>query len=1193
MKAKESQEKPVLKRPLLRRGLILMAWVFSIICIGLLIGAFLLESWLASNQEKIWKELSFLNQGSILFHRAKISILPNFPLASLTLHQVQLSDHRFPEHQVPFLRLEEMHAAFSLFHFWKKKEIHFKSITLKNGAINLFTDQNGHNLLAALFKKNDKHIAEPKLMYGLQDIQFKRNKFKIKLKNVNISLLNEQKQSNITALAHNLSGNISLQDTLTRCQFDLDLAVEQMSFHLKKGAFLRNSRIRGKPQIDLKDGMVYLKPVELKVNQETFLFQGQFDTQKKRISELTLDNQHTQLPHILPLLPKNIQFQLRHYQIKKPLKTHTTIQGFFRRGEEPIITIDFQMQQNELEVFNMPWKKVDLKGRFVNRLFSGEKVWSEGRKRLRIEIHELSASHEGFRLNTEDALITVSPETGPRLRTEMTVSGAAEAISTWLANDQFLLEEGRFKLKAKVNGPLNNFNQLVIESQADIELDQLSVYYPKADVSFPFKHLSLSKQAGDADFKLLSSAVRKGHNFQLTGMMQNIPALILDLKGQSVSSKADFSAEKIAWRDFMDWFGKKGKLSRNISKNDREKKRSMKQTIGGIHERFHPQLSMEIDSLVYYDLITFEDFQTGVTFEDTNHVVLEKTSFHYEQGNVEFSARIDISDSTQTPFQFELRTESLNLKKLLPPLDYFNIKLLADLERLPDDLDLQLSLNGIIDDQKGLKANSAIGSIRFSIEDGEILSGHIYFEPDPALMKDSLNNNSFTKARIQLTGDPTVFNDFLKTENFFFSQGRFSLDIDYQNDPASFAELLNNGTARLKIRNSNVFYKPAAVDFPLTKIDLFVDNDIADFNLFLRSDTLNQEISLRGVIDNLSELVIGNTGKSIRTAVDVSSPKLIWSQFFYIFAPEPRPDQVLNLQTLKTALKGIFGTFSPTLRIQTDSFIYSDQIALIDFSSGMFMRPDSQLVLEKTTFDFHDGGMSLEGRFDLTHPEQLPFSSRFTTQDLDVEKLLKSLDYVGLPSLRSIKKLSGRITMDFDLSGSIAADGKSLVPEKTQGLLDVSIKQVELSGMQPLDELAKKIRMKKRFSNLRFAPIENRIHIKGRQIEIPLMEVQSNAFNLFIEGTLSYDDQTNLWVSIPLNNIHKPRDLNFVPARRGYAASKRKVYFEVTSDEEGNNDFTFRISKRKFYEHRGILPQFKKDKRKYRKERRRRRQHQF
>ncbi|MBK9017615.1 MAG: hypothetical protein IPM82_28190 [Saprospiraceae bacterium] len=123
--------------------------------------------------------------------------------------------------------------------------------------------------------------------------------------------------------------------------------------------------------------------------------------------------------------------------------------------------------------------------------------------------------------------------------------------------------------------------------------------------------------------------------------------------------------------------------------------------------------------------------------------------------------------------------------------------------------------------------------------------------------------------------------------------------------------------------------------------------------------------------------------------------------------------------------------------------------------------------------------------------------------------------------------------------------------------------------------------MKKRFEQLRFAPLENHLSIKGKDIDIPLMEIQSNAINMFIEGTYSYGDNTNIWISIPLDNLNTP-DGSVIPPKRGYAATKRKIYVEFTADKNGENTLKFRFRKKQFYKQRGMPKQYRADLKMYR-----------
>jgi len=103
------------------------------------------------------------------------------------------------------------------------------------------------------------------------------------------------------------------------------------------------------------------------------------------------------------------------------------------------------------------------------------------------------------------------------------------------------------------------------------------------------------------------------------------------------------------------------------------------------------------------------------------------------------------------------------------------------------------------------------------------------------------------------------------------------------------------------------------------------------------------------------------------------------------------------------------------------------------------------------------------------------------------------------------------------------------------------------------------------------------IYFKQTNIEIPLLEIQSNALHLFVEGNFGKGDATNLWLSVPLDNL-KITDRSVIPEKLGYAAAKHKVYLEATSTKEGNIHLKFHPTKKKYYMDRGILEQYKADK---------------
>ncbi|MGB1243444.1 MAG: AsmA-like C-terminal region-containing protein, partial [Chitinophagales bacterium] len=577
--------------------------------------------------------------------------------------------------------------------------------------------------------------------------------------------------------------------------------------------------------------------------------------------------------------------------------------------------------------------------------------------------------------------------------------------------------------------------------------------------------------------------------------------------------------------------------------------------------------------------------RTGIHFEGKDILVLEKTSFKYAEGNVDFAARLDIGKEGTTPFEFELHTENINLQKLLPSVNYFGIKLLQNLDVDYENIDIDILLKGVVDDVKGLIPNTAIGELTF---ENKFVKGKVNFHPEA-----KMEGEPVIRTKLNLEGNPHVFNDFFKTEDFFFENGVFRVQFDYEGEVINFEDLLNKASASFSLEKSEVYYKAADVRFPLTHVYLDLRENKGNFRFFMRSDSLREELQFMGNINNISELILGNTGKPFHTTAAIYSPKLTWKNFKGFFASSPTSLDTANIQKtekkgmsinagMKRAVKGILNTFNPKLRIQIDNFEYSDKLAVRDLKAGVGLVNSSILEVYNTGFKFHDGSVNLRGQLNLEDSEDTSFSANFDTKDLDVAALLESLDYLSIKALEETENLKGRITMNLDLEGVIGGEQQSLILEKTKGVLDFELNNVEIKGLKIIDKIAEKVKKRKRFKEVIFAPISNRITINGTSLDIPLMEIESNALNLFIEGRVSPPDSTNIWISIPVKNLRKPKKDAFI-VRQGYNSTKNKVFLEVKPNEEGKHKMYFRFKKKKFYEERGIPEQYKKDKRENRK----------
>ena len=123
------------------------------------------------------------------------------------------------------------------------------------------------------------------------------------------------------------------------------------------------------------------------------------------------------------------------------------------------------------------------------------------------------------------------------------------------------------------------------------------------------------------------------------------------------------------------------------------------------------------------------------------------------------------------------------------------------------------------------------------------------------------------------------------------------------------------------------------------------------------------------------------------------------------------------------------------------------------------------------------------------------------------------------------------------------------------GNLQFSLKKGALVGFKPLEDIQKIIFKNRDLSNIEFAELKNNLQLKGDDVYIPRMEIESSAFTLFMEGIYSFGNNTDISIQVPLSNLKK-RDDGYVVKNRG---TDRKVGASVYLRAKGQEDGSVKI----------------------------------
>jgi len=1115
-----------------------------------------------------------------LFSGTLQSFTTNEEQAELILSQIAIKDSLFEQHQEYLLASAEIRCMFSSVNI-KDQTFLLDSIFIKNGSAGFITLGDYKNLTNVLqsFKSKPTKENQQKPSNFLGDVvQLNIEHFDLHISNKKVR---EDFRFNINDLASELSWNGSNLSS----NASIETLVDGLGFNLDKGLFLTNAQVTTNVSfdIDFEQKTAHIQPCDLKINDQIFGFKGDLDASgRETLFSFYLNNEATDFNKTLLLLPTTLEDTLSQFSFTKPIKTDILLKGSFSKDDLIWIKVDFEIDDNPFEWKGYKLDGMTTKGYFLNRLFEESQIAKETRKNYQLVFEEITGNYEKINFVATDVHYEHHPDSLLFIDFGINAFGEPESLSKLLGNKDFLFSKGDFNMDLDFMGRMESINNLIKVSDAQLEFNDFEVAYTPAEVIFPIQRLSVDKKSVDAQFDISCFTLNKENQFNITGQLENFTALILDNVKENAKSEATFYSDAISWRDFMDIFGEGGLLdSEEKEKTIQEQKKDMvklKKVVSGFYESFQPSITIDIDTFNYNKALSIHEFKAEATYIDSTFLLLDNVNFNYEEGNIDLKGILGIADDKTTSIDINFKSENVNLKKLLPSFDYFNVAFIENLENIPENIAVDFSHKGTYEDFVGLVPNTSVGKINFSIDNGKLLEGVVTYEPDEQRETENVSE-FFAKINLQIEGKPELMNDLFGNEEFFFRKGKFQVESSYTGDVTTIDELLSKSTTQLEIKDSEVFYKTVGVAFPITQLDLNVTNDTANFSLFMYLSDIEEELKFEGSLRNFTTLLYPNE-KTISTDVLISSPHLQWRNFIDLFAVDPEifkntDPSFNNSDNFKQTIKGLADNFNPNVKVQIDTAVYNEKFEIRNFKTGLHFTKDQHLILDKTTLDYEEGNAELGVVFNLSDIHTTPFSTSFKVRNIDFGKILESFDYFEIEILEELESITGEVDLDVRLEG-VLQDSIGLIIEENRGVVTFNLENVSITGFD-MNTLLPKLFKKPRIRDIYFAPIKNTIFLKGNNIEIPQMQILSTAFDIYIGGDYHYKELSNVWIDIPLTNITADNDSLDLLEKRNYKETGKKIHVEGFVNKRGKTKFKIRLNRKRFYKKRGVLKQYKID----------------
>ncbi|OFX17795.1 MAG: hypothetical protein A2033_18490 [Bacteroidetes bacterium GWA2_31_9] len=202
------------------------------------------------------------------------------------------------------------------------------------------------------------------------------------------------------------------------------------------------------------------------------------------------------------------------------------------------------------------------------------------------------------------------------------------------------------------------------------------------------------------------------------------------------------------------------------------------------------------------------------------------------------------------------------------------------------------------------------------------------------------------------------------------------------------------------------------------------------------------------------------------------------------------------------------------LDINVKNFTYDKFVA--NQLSGAIYSEGSKLVAQNVLFSTMQGNVNGDAAIELKENGSLHFQCSANLQKIDVKKLFYTFDNFGQSFILD-KNLNGKISAAVDYS-STWDKNLNIIPESVLCDSKLEITNGELIDFEPMTKLSSYIEVSE-LKHVKFSTLKNEIIIKDRIVTIPLMDINSTAFNIQASGTHNFDNEFTYRVKVLLSEL--------------------------------------------------------------------------
>jgi AsmA-like C-terminal region len=347
------------------------------------------------------------------------------------------------------------------------------------------------------------------------------------------------------------------------------------------------------------------------------------------------------------------------------------------------------------------------------------------------------------------------------------------------------------------------------------------------------------------------------------------------------------------------------------------------------------------------------------------------------------------------------------------------------------------------------------------------------------------------KGAFSLSLNLAEWRDFLKLDTLETLTGNLQTNFTMEG-PISKANIENIKSAgSLKLSNVSGKFKNATFDYKNISADIVFDNNNVEISK-LKGNIGNSDFDLSGKAENVMGFILHQNEK-LHISAELKS-------------------EVINLNDLLSQeQKGSTNTaytlrLSPNLNVDFSAKINRVTFRHFDATDirGDIRLQNQQLYFEPLTLKTMEGSVLLSGLLNAQDSTNLVVSCTAQLDNISIPLLFYAFENFGQKNLTD-KNIKGKTNANIEFAAGMN-NALQINTEKMYCSANISIQNGELIQVDALKKLSRFISLDD-LQHIKFASLKNTIEIKDKKVIIPQMEVRSNALNIWISGTHSFDNK--------------------------------------------------------------------------------------